>query len=170
MLGFNIQAPWVTYNNKIKALFAYDDDIVVSNIYHEEDGPYTMKITVYNTDKFIALQNLLEKEVKFGNVALHINVIQDSHLKDTSDPVALFTTLFGDNMLIKDIRIDTDFTGTEHCFARFQPEVIQFFNDDTSDYNGNWSGLAQDIAKEVFANAPAGIHFCTASIRENSED
>ena len=59
-----------------------------------------------------------------------------------------------------------DFTGTRHGFVRFRPEVVQFFHDDISDYNGNWSGLAQDIAGEIFDQELLGIHFCTADKRE----
>jgi hypothetical protein len=32
---------------------------------------------------------------------------------------------------------------------------------------GNWSGLAQDIAREVFQNETRGIHFCTAPVAAN---
>lgn len=66
---------------------------------------------------------------------------------------------------MKDIRTVEDSAGITHGFVRFQPEVIQFFQNDISDYNGNWSGLAQDIAKEVFVNQ--NVHFCTADLREN---
>jgi hypothetical protein len=65
---------------------------------------------------------------------------------------------------VKDIKDVVDFTGTRHGFVRFQPEVIQFFHDDISDYNGNWSGLAQDIAREVFEGEYRGVHFCTAEV------
>ena len=39
-----------------------------------------------------------------------------------------------------------------------------------SDFNGNWSGLAQDIAREVFTNDSSGIHFCTAGVNEGTEN
>ena len=67
---------------------------------------------------------------------------------------------------MKDVRLAGDRTGTKHGFVRFQPEVIQFFDDDIYDYNGNWSGLAQDIAREVFCDEVRGIHFCTAAVDE----
>ena len=54
----------------------------------------------------------------------------------------------------------------EHTYLLFKPEVIQFFDDDIYDYEGNWTGLAQDIAREVFADETRGIHFCTASVEE----
>ena len=45
-------------------------------------------------------------------------------------------------------------------------ELIQFPDDDTSDFNGNWNGLAEDIAREVFEEGYRGISFCTADKRE----
>ena len=77
-----------------------------------------------------------------------------------------YETIFRGNPIVKDIRLGTDHTGTAHGFIRFQPEVIQFFDDDLYDYNGNWSGLAQDIAREVFKDEKRGIHFCTAALDE----
>ena len=49
-------------------------------------------------------------------------------------------------------------------FVCFKPQVVQFF--DISDFNGNWSGLAQDIAREIFGDEMRGVHFCTAAVGE----
>jgi hypothetical protein len=51
----------------------------------------------------------------------------------------------------------------------FQPEVVQFFDDDISDINGNWTGLAEDIARALFTEDRSGMNFCTADIHENDE-
>ena len=55
----------------------------------------------------------------------------------------------------------TDFAGTHLGFVLFKPEVIQFLDDDTSDYYGNWNGLAEDIAREIFVEGYRGVNFCT---------
>ena len=78
-----------------------------------------------------------------------------------------YETIFRENPIVKDVRLAQDPTGTAHGFVRFQPEVIQFFDDDLYDYDGNWSGLAQDIAREVFQDETRGIHFCTAPVAAN---
>ena len=60
------------------------------------------------------------------------------------------------------IALAEDMAGSQHVFVVFHPEVKQFFDDNMFDYNGFWSGLNQDIAKEVFEEAAnAGVHFCT---------
>ena len=54
--------------------------------------------------------------------------------------------------------------------VRFKPRVVQFFDDDISDFNGNWSGLAQDIAREVFGDGLRSVHFCTAAVNATGVD
>ena len=62
-----------------------------------------------------------------------------------------------------------DVTGTHNGYVVFEPEIIQFYDDNLSDYHRNWSGLAQNIARELFDDAAHGVYFCTADIRENAE-
>ena len=169
-MKLNLQSPWVTYNNKIKALFAKDEDISVSDVREDDDGVLTMVIGSSDYHKFVALDRVIAKKVEFGNVTLRIKVVQLNHIETIEDTVELYRTIFEGNKIVRDIRVLPDFTGTEHCFIRFNPEVVQFFNDDISDYDGNWSGLAQDIAKEIFQDCSAGVHFCTASVHENVEE
>ena len=169
-MKLNLQSPWVTYNNKIKALFANDEDISVSDVREDDDGVLTMAIGSSDYHKYVALDRVIAKRVEFGNVTLRIKVVQLNHIETIEDTVELYKTIFEGNKIVRDIRVLPDFTGTEHCFIRFNPEVVQFFNDDISDYDGNWSGLAQDIAKEVFQDCAAGVHFCTANVHENVEE
>jgi hypothetical protein len=44
----------------------------------------------------------------------------------------------------------------------FEKKVVQFFNDQLDDINGNKSTLYQDIAKDVFEKHE-GVYFCTAA-------
>ena len=46
-------------------------------------------------------------------------------------------------------------------YCIFKKEVIQFWNDNLSDYRGNYNGLASDIAKEILkANI---VQFCISA-------
>ena len=169
MVKLRLEAPWNTYQKKVKALFERDPDITVGEVCETEDGrtDYVFDIEVRDHDKFLALDRLLPKERKFGNVTLGI-ILYDEENRDVADEsISLYETIFKGNPILKDIKDVVDQTGTRHGFVRFQPEVIQFFDDDISDFNGNWSGLAQDIAREVFSEGYRGIHFCTADLREN---
>lgn len=158
--NFHISPPWVTFANKMKALFENDDDIAVNDI-EDNSGNLTLMIEVKNHSKFNALEQLLPETVKFGNVTLFIEVYDEAN-DDKLDYFALFNTLFSGNSSVQKIAKLEDHTGAQHVFVVFHPEVKQFFDDNMFDYNGFWSGLNQDIAKEVFEDAAnAGVHFCT---------
>ena len=168
MMKFAIEAPWYTFQKKVKALFERDDDIIVGEVIESDDGKtdYLFGIEVRSHDKFLALDRVLPKVKTFGNVTLGIMLYDEENTVAEDDRIALYQTIFEGNPIVKDIKDVTDFTGTRHGFVRFQPEVIQFLDDNIADYDGNWSGLAQDIAAEVFDQELAGIHFCTAPVNE----
>lgn len=169
MTNFKLEAPWYTYNKMVAKLFETDQEVEVSEVIPGNDGSYTMTVSVSDHNKYIALDRVMPKKVEFGNITLNIVVKSSGSNNAIEDYVELYKIVFKGNMLVKDFKVATDFSGFTHCFVRFWPEVVQFFNDNAADYNGNWSGLAQDIAKEVFADCPAGIHFCTADLMENAK-
>ena len=172
MLKFMLEAPWYTFRKKVNALFEQDPDITVGEVIESEDGKtdFLLDIEVRNHEKFLALDRVLPKVKIFGNVTLGIVLYDEENAQGEDDRVELYRTIFDGNPIVKDVREALDHTGTRHGFVRFQPEVVQFFDDDISDFNGNWSGLAQDIAREVFADEMAGIHFCTAAKNENAAE
>lgn len=162
---FKVSPPWNEFVSKLKVFFENDDDVIVHDL---EDGHYTLIIDVKNHAKFKALDELLPIAKKFGNVTLFIEVHDvASELSTMPNYFSLFSTLFEGNKSIKRVLKCEDPAGTEHVFVMFKPEVKQFFNDNLFDINGLWSGLNQDIAREVFEEAAnAGVHFCTDSVEE----
>lgn len=166
-INLKLEAPWETYCKKLNALFANDPEVKVGEIYEGDDADYELDIEVSNEEKFVALDRTLRKNAKFGNVLLHINVLNEGSDEEVMD---LYRAVFKGNPICKDVVDRVDQTGTGWVYVRFQPEVIQFYDDDMGDYNGNWSGLAQDIAYEVFENCRPGFYFCTADLRENKTD
>lgn len=158
-----LSPPWETYAKMLAALFEEDHDIMVGDV-DTEDG-YKLPIYVEDHRKYEALCKLLPFTVRFGNVVLQL-IIKDSNKNTGINYGQLFEDLFKGNPKFKEVKMVKDLVGADHTFVMFQPEVIQFFNDNMFDYNGFWSGLAQDIAKEVFEGATkAGVHFCTAPVR-----
>lgn len=167
---FKLEAPWDTFAKKLKALFEKDTAIKVGDISSIDDESgvnYNIDIEVYKHDKYLALCKVMPRRVTFGNVTMSITLYDEENGAGHDEkPYEIFKKIFEGNDLVKDVLVVPDFTGTEHCYIRFKPEVIQFFDDDISDYNGNWSGLAQNIANEVFENRCLGIHFCTAALND----
>ncbi len=164
MIKFTLEAPWYTFRKKVEALFGRDPDIRVGEVVETKDGKtdYTFDLEIRSHEKFIALDRVMPKVKTFGGVTLGICLYDAENSCGEDSPAALYQTIFEGNPLVKDIQDVSDFTGTPHCYVRFRPEVLQFFDDNTADFNGNWSGLAQDIAGEVFADEYRGVHFCTA--------
>lgn len=166
MLRFALAAPWETFQKMLVALFANDDEITISDIYEPDvgDETYAIDIGVNNTEKYHALERMLPRIKTYGNVTVQLNVYDSTN--DDEDTLEVFKAIFQGNHIVKDFKTAVDPSGVPHYYLRFWPEVVQFFDDDISDYNGNWSGLAQDIAREVFEN-PNGMNFCTAPVNEN---
>lgn len=162
-----IEAPWYTYQKKVKALFEMDPDICVGKVYEPEDSntDYAFDIEVKSHEKFVALDRVIPGQKAFGNVTLGI-ALYDMANGDKHPGVELFKTIFKDNPIMKDMKVITDQAGVDHVYVRFQPEVIQFFDDDLTDYNGNFNGLAEDIARDVFDESWS-VNFCTADKHEN---
>ena len=159
-----LSPPWITYQRKLEALFEKDKDIEVGQIYETEDG-YDLWIYVHTEKKHEALKHLLPSYLDFGNVKVKITLKCNAE-DETFDVVQTVKDLFEGNERVFDIKEIKDFAQAQHLFVRFKPEVVQFFNDDTSDLNGNWSGLAQDIARDVLDIGLCGVHFTTAPVEE----
>lgn len=166
-----LEAPWYTFQKKVKALFAGDPDIRVGEIVEFDGGSvdYGFDIEVRNHEKFLALDRVLPKTRDYGNVTLGITLFDEENGGSVEDEIALYRTIFEGNPIVRDIKEAHDFTGTTQGYVRFEPDVIQFYDDNLEDYSGNWTGLVQDVAEEVFNDGMREVHFCTVDVRENAK-
>lgn len=155
-----LSSPWVEFYRKIEALFEQDDEVKV--VY--EEGNNEVKLYVENARKADALTQLLPVEKTFGNVTLKITVIPANDGKVSK--ADLFAEAFDGNPALSYIQHVDAVIGT-FDYAAFQNKVVQFFNDNLSDINGNCSTLYQDIAKDVFGTE-AGVFFCTEAGSEDT--
>jgi len=158
MNNTKIEAPWYTYQKKIKALFDCDPEITVGEIKEKSDG-YEFTIEVLNNAKMKALKSKIPAEKVFGNVILK------TFFKLKTE-TSIFKVIFTGNPLVADIKDIVDPTGTHHEYICFKPEILQFLDDDLRDYVGNWTGIPQDIAREIFEEDVSGTNFCTMDKRE----
>ena len=150
-----LSSPWESVHHILAALFADDKDILVGEI----DDSYVLTITVYNYDKFQALNRILKQEFKFGNVTLKIvllNAVDEVEHTYTEDLV----TIFNGNPFFSRVEVIKDFRGIEQGYCMFAKKVLQYFNDDITNPNGIQSKLVQDVALDLFVSE-AGINFTT---------
>ena len=159
-------APWYAYQKQVNALFEHDGQILVGEIYQQDNGvDYGFDIEVLSHEKYLALDRVLSRFKLFGNVALTITLYDEEN--DAGDEaVNIYRTIFEGNPIVESIEDVVDPAGVHHGYVVFRPEVIQFYTDDLRDINGNWSGLAQDIAREIFDDTAHGLNFCTGVVNQ----
>ena len=165
MLQITLEAPWYSFQKKVSSLFKGDPDIIVSEVYEVEgeDYQYAFDIEIRKHDKYVAMDRVMPAIKSFGNVKMAIMLFDEENANGNPD-AEVYETIFRDNPILEGIKDIIDPAGIHHGYVVFKPEVIQFFDDELSSYNGKWSGLAQDIAREIFDNEFRGVHFCTADV------
>lgn len=156
-------APWVTYYKEVNELFKKDKDVFV--VFDEEN--VELKIYVKDQIKASAIRYLMPTEKEFGNVVIKIDVIpaNGKELREvgTSNIVTIACDAFRDNdavYMVTDVRAVFDLV-----YVIFRKEVVQFFDDNIGDINGNYSTLYEVIARDVFKDI--GIKYCTDCGKEN---
>lgn len=154
--------PWITYINKIQALFDGDPEIAI-NANEDSDGP-TVVIATNNGDKATALTKLLPEEKLYGNVKLKIGIDGPFTNRAFKTAKELFETAFERNpafaYCVAPVEEGSWFF--DFCYVVFKNCVVQFFNDNLDDCHGIISTLYQDIAAELFKEANLlSVHYCT---------
>lgn len=153
MSKVKLSPPWITFVNEIKQLFAGDSEVKVKY----DDENYTVSLYVDNTDKANALAKLIPQKKEFGNVVLNIEVIP-ANKEDLSLDQLFQEALSGNPAMNMCISYDTPFGKV--TYVVFEKKVVQFFNDQIDDINGNKSMLFQDIARDVFGE-DYKVFYCT---------
>lgn len=161
----NLSPPWITYVHKIESLFKGDNEVIIQ---YDNDN-VALKLFVSDEIKAEALSKLLPLQKDFGNVILTITVYPPNNT--VKPKVEYFREAFKDNPNVSEIFHIDDPTlpiFSAMTYIVFKKEVIQFFNDNIQDINGNMTTLNEDIAREVFGDTE-GICFCTDNKDPNEE-
>ena len=158
-----ISPPWVTYINKLEAMFDGDPQIAC-NVDCSAANP-SIVLAVNNPDKAAALLKLLPETVTFGNINLSVGIDGTNGISNRAFPTAkeLFETAFKGNPAFAYVVVPEGVWYVPFTYVVFKNCVVQFFNDNLNDPHGLISTLYQDIAEELFAGVKyAGqICYCT---------
>lgn len=165
MMKMHVEAPWYTFQKKVRALFNGDPDITVNDLVVDEGGEadYVLNIEVRKHKKFVALDRVISTYKEFGNIIVKIE-LYDVENNGLNSGVEIYETIFEGNPIMESVKNRVFPDGIPHGYVCFAPEVVQFFDDNLADYSGNWTGLAEDIAREIFENDSTGMQFCTAAL------
>ena len=156
-----LSAPWVTYVNKVKALFEKDPEIEITFL--NSNWSPRLIIKTDNSNKAAALGIVFPNEKIFGNITLFIDIIGDIESAAFECDQDIITALFDGNPVFAFSELVHDIFGGSILYVVFKNEVVQFFNDNLNDIYGNISTLYQNIAKEIFEDTGAffGVFYCT---------
>ena len=159
-----ISPPWVTYVNKLEALFDGDPLIAFNVNYNGEDGP-SVVLSTNDGDKAAALVKILPEEKKFGGVTLSI-AVDCPTMSNRAFPTKkeLFEVAFKNNPAFAYTMtpVDEGYFWVPVTYVVFKNCVVQFFNDNLNDCHGVLSTLYQDIAEEIFGDAGVqGVYYNT---------
>ena len=141
------------YFRQVEALFKEDPDVKVE--FDNETNTLTLRVEGWA--KAEAIEKLLPQEKEFGNIIVKVKVIPAN--TDNIDRLTLLKKAFEGNPAVDDI-VKAEVFGNTMNYVIFKKEVVQYYNDDISDFFGVCSTLYQDIAKEVLGE-DEGIYFCT---------
>ena len=155
-----LSPPWVTYINKLEALFDGDPQIAFNIDYDN----MTVALAGNNGEKNAALQRLLPTEKQFGNITL--KVIVDGPIANIAFHTQkdLFDCAFKGNPAyaysICPAEEGYQWFGT--TYVVFKNTVVQYFADNLNDCHGIISTLYQNIAEDLLTGeAVTGVFFNT---------
>ena len=157
MAKLKLSPPWSIFYDEIRAMFLKDPEV---KVVMDEDH-YTVHVFVNNPRKSAAIAKILEQEKKFGRITLKVQVPPpdgEGDMYDFDNGVDLYRAAFENNPRLSYVQPKTSIFDTSF-YVVFVNEVVQYFNDDISDINGNCSTLAEDIARNIFVGDLP--NFCT---------
>lgn len=161
-IRLKVSPPWVTYINKVQALFDGDPQIAC-NVIYDTPNP-SIILACNNGDKVAALLQILPTEVKYGGVTLNIEVDGIPSNRIFMNKKELFETAFEKNPAFAYAisPVDNGYNWFSMTYVVFKNCVVQFFNDNLNDCHGVLSTLYQDIAEEILTGeAVEGVFFNT---------
>lgn len=157
-----ISPPWITFINKVEALFDGDPQIAC-NVNSSSADP-SIVLACNNGDKVSALLQILPTEVNFGGVNLKVAVDGIPSNRTFTSKKELFETAFYKNpaFAYAICPAEEGYNWYAMTYVVFKNCVVQFFNDNLNDCHGIISTLYQDIAEEILTgDAVKQVYFNT---------
>ena len=164
-------APWSDFTLMTEAMFKGDPDVHV-----EFDCPKRMlKLYVKGDAKSDAISKIMAKEKRIGNIVIKVQVVPANGTKRgkakknaaNPDKLEVFKTALEGNSAFSQAAVKKSDFGIPMNYVVFVPKVVQFYNDERSDINGNLNTLYQTIAREIFdEDFSDEINFCTAAVEQ----
>lgn len=168
----SLSPPEVTYYNEIKFSVVGKDPLIRINPFRLLPGGLVIvNLQVQGFRKEQALATLLVLDKAIGNIRIKVKVWTSQGkrvqpIQRRLSPLeinSLYRTAFRTNPLFKFVAIRKIF-GRTFVYPVFKTRVIQFFNDDLSDFYSNYNNVAAFVFRNVLKNTinHTPVQFSTA--------
>lgn len=155
MARISLSPPWITFVKELEQMFLYDAEVHV--VY--DDDEHVVKLYVDSTLKASALKRLLPEVKVFGDITLIIQIVSANGTA-TVTKHNLYPAAFAGNGALAYTKTVTGIFTNDLTYVVFRKQVVQYYNDDLGDVNGQKSTLYEDIARDLFLERD-GVYFCT---------
>ena len=158
-----LSPPWYSYQRKVQALFGRDPEVRIRDLYQVDDHNFTLFILVRNPNKAKAIRALLPRVVEIGNATVTSRIfipVDECEVRvamQASDAQLLEEAFNGNPVFDRIEALSAGLVDIGYCI--FKKEVIQFWDDDLSNFYGLTSTLAETIALDILKDVT--VQFCT---------
>jgi hypothetical protein len=156
--AYALSPPWYTVRSMLNGTVGASPCVEVGQV-NVDQNPYTLDVTACSNKVASSLAVILRRHWRFGNVQLKVRVLDPTgkevkpRIQPGPDPVAAirarFETALADNPLFSMILENQGVLDPHNFWVETKKEVIQFFNDDLSDYYGNKNVVAENAFADV---------------------
>ena len=159
----HLSPPWYSYQRKVQALFGKDPEVRVRELYEVDQCNFTLFIIVRSEKKAQAIRALLPRCVEISGITVTSRIfipVDDCEVRaeaKTSD-AQLLKDAFTGNPIFDRIEVaGRPVLSWSYCI--FKKEVLQFWDDDLSNFYGLHTTLAETIAREILKEVD--VQLCT---------
>ena len=164
MDNLRLSPPWYSHQRKVFALFGADPQVKMRDLRQVDGYNYALDMLVCNGLKARAIRALLPRTVEISNVTVTTRVlfpIEQCEAEPSTQvcDAQLLEDAFTGNPIFDRIDVQGMEGWPQIGYCIFKKQVLQFWDDDLSNFYGMHSTLAETIARDILKETT--VQFCT---------
>ncbi len=168
-----LSPPRITLSNKVRDTLGRDPGVIVHDIVASVPGRYSIDVRVLDDNKSKALASIMRPVHTIGKEVVNI-YFYDSH-GNREKPVKLKTLMevktaikdaLEENPLFERVEDKATFGNRPAIYVIFSKTVVQFWNDDLSDFYSNYNNVAAFVFLDLMLPRAGGIPINVSTEKE----
>lgn len=160
----SLSPPWYTLWNKFKYTFGCDPAVTVKDLDTSQEPKMVVPIIVNDEKKGTALRTLIRANFPMGNIIVITDVKNSKGerwqaliIKDEKQLRDVMTDAYTGNPLFVEAKSREPIPGFPAQVGLIMTKtVVQFFNDDLSEYYSNFNGVTAEVMSDLISKSFAG--------------